>query len=202
MKRRLRPEETVLWEVVSSTVRPMAGKRARKDLAASDADVAEPIGAPLTRASPSGPKSHGPMPPGPMPKTLAKRAGLAPSTAAPVKRPPAPPVMRSLHTIEPNRERRLARGGEALEARIDLHGMDQDQARAALERFLLRAQDEGYRAALVITGKGLGGDGVLRRRLPDWLLAHPLRGLVAGVSEARRKHGGKGAVYVALKRKA
>lgn len=187
MKRRLRPEEVVLWEVVSSTVRPITGKRA-KAVAAADP---EPLPPPL--AAPRKP------PPGPMPKTLAKRAGLVPPPAP--KRPPAPPVMRSLHTIEPNRERRLARGGEALEARIDLHGMDQDQARAALERFLLRAQDEGHRAALVITGKGLGGDGVLRRRLPDWLLAHPLRAIVAGVSEARRRHGGKGAVYVALKRK-
>jgi DNA-nicking Smr family endonuclease len=190
MRRRLAPEEVVLWEVVSSTVRPMTGKRAKAQAQADAADAISPPVAVAVRKAP----------PGPMPKTLAKRAGLVPP-APPAKRPPAPPVMRALHAIEPNRERRLSRGGEALEARIDLHGMDQDQARAALERFLLRAQDEGHRAALVITGKGLGGDGVLRRRLPDWLLAHPLRAIVAGVSEARRRHGGKGAVYVALKRR-
>jgi DNA-nicking Smr family endonuclease len=179
VKRRLGPDEVALWSVVASTVRPMAGKTAPKA-------EAEAITAPSPAKKP---------PPGPMPKRLK---GPAP---APPKRAPAQPI-RTLHSIEPNRERRVARGTDVLEARIDLHGLDQDSARAALERFLLRAQAEGYRAALVITGKGPGGDGVLRRRLPDWLLAHPLRGIIAGVSEARRRHGGKGAVYVALKRKA
>jgi DNA-nicking Smr family endonuclease len=178
VKRRLAPDEVALWSVVASTVRPMAGKTVPK----ADAEAISP------------PAVTGKAPPGPMPKRLK---GPAPQP----KRAPAKPV-HALHAIEPNRERRLSRGMDVLEARIDLHGFDQDQARAALERFLLRAQDEGYRAALVITGKGPGGDGVLRRRLPDWLLAHPLRAIVAGVSEARRRHGGKGAVYVALKRKA
>ena len=54
---------------------------------------------------------------------------------------------------------------------------------------------------LVITGKGVQGDGVLRRRTPEWLAAPQLRSVVAGVSEAHRRHGGEGALYVALKRK-
>lgn len=175
MKRRLAPEEVAIWSVVAETVRPMPGKRV-----------------PKAEAAPEPPTGAKKPPPGPMPKR--------PKAPAPeVKRPASRPIA-ALHAIEPNRERRLARGLDMLEARIDLHGLDQDQARAALERFLLRAQAEGHRAALVITGKGMGGDGVLRRRLPDWLLGHPLRGVVAGVSEARRRHGGKGAVYVALKR--
>ena len=53
---------------------------------------------------------------------------------------------------------------------------------------------------LVITGKGVGGDGVLKRRVPDWLAEPPLRDHIAGVSEAHRRHGGEGALYVALKR--
>jgi DNA-nicking Smr family endonuclease len=53
----------------------------------------------------------------------------------------------------------------------------------------------------VITGKGVGGDGVLRRRVPEWLAAPPIRPHVAGVSEAHRRHGGDGALYVALKRR-
>jgi DNA-nicking Smr family endonuclease len=53
----------------------------------------------------------------------------------------------------------------------------------------------------VITGKGVGGDGVLKRRVPDWLAAPPLRDHIAGLSEAHRRHGGEGALYVALKRK-
>ena len=52
---------------------------------------------------------------------------------------------------------------------------------------------------LVITGQGRLGDGVLRRRLPEWLAAAPLRAMVAGFSSAQRRHGGEGAFYVALK---
>ena len=54
----------------------------------------------------------------------------------------------------------------------------------------------------MITGKGTQGDGVLRRFTPEWLAAAPLRAVVAGVSQAHRRHGGEGALYVALKRKA
>ena len=125
---------------------------------------------------------------------------------SPVGRPvaPADPGKRPARytppdEIEPNRKRLITR--ERPEARIDLHGMSQDRARAALEAFLLRAWDEGYRAALVITGKGTRGDGVLRRYTPEWLAAPKLRHIVAGVSEAHRQHGGEGALYVALKRK-
>ena len=126
--------------------------------------------------------------------------------AAPVGRPVLPPKsvkQPARYTppseIEPNRKRHITR--DHLEARLDLHGLDQDRARATLEAFLFRVWDEGYRAALIITGKGLMGDGVLRRRTPEWLADPKLRHIVAGVSEAHRHHGGGGALYVALKRK-
>ncbi len=104
--------------------------------------------------------------------------------------------------IEPGRKRRLTRERDLIELRLDLHGLDQDRARAVLHGFLLRAQADGARAVLVITGKGFQGDGVLRRRTPEWLADPALRGIVAGVSEAHRRHGGEGALYVALKRRA
>jgi DNA-nicking Smr family endonuclease len=83
---------------------------------------------------------------------------------------------------------------------LDLHGLDQDRARSALLRFLVHAQAQGERAVLVITGKGSRGDGVLRRQTPDWLAEPSLRPVVAGWSHAHRRHGGEGAIYVALKR--
>jgi len=128
--------------------------------------------------------------------------------AAPVALPPPTPRERLAHgyrtppqDIEPGRKRRIVRGRDALEARLDLHGLDQDRARAVLTNFLRRAQDDGYRAALVITGKGVQGDGVLRRRTPEWLSDPALRTVVAGFSFAAQHHGGDGALYVALKRK-
>jgi DNA-nicking Smr family endonuclease len=42
---------------------------------------------------------------------------------------------------------------------------------------------------------------VLRRSAPDWLSDPALRGVVAGWSPAHRRHGGEGALYVALKRR-
>jgi DNA-nicking Smr family endonuclease len=104
--------------------------------------------------------------------------------------------------LDASLHRRLVRGREAVAGRIDLHGLTYDAARAALTAFILRAADEGWRAVMVITGKGALGEGVIRRHAPEWLAAPPLRALVAGVSQAHRRHGGEGALYVALKRQA
>ena len=98
--------------------------------------------------------------------------------------------------------RRLTREREVIGPKLDLHGLDRDRARAALGAFLRRARDDGWRAVLVITGKGTLGDGVLRRSAPEWLAEPGLRDVVAGVSTAHRRHGGDGAFYVALKRPA
>lgn len=103
--------------------------------------------------------------------------------------------------IEPGRYRRMALGREPIGARIDLHGLDQARAHAALTDFIGDAFARGLRGVLVITGKGTLGDGVLRRHVPDWLGQAPLRARVAGLSEAHRRHGGAGALYVALKRR-
>jgi DNA-nicking Smr family endonuclease len=81
-----------------------------------------------------------------------------------------------------------------------LHGLNQDQAREVLTRFILGSWAEHRRTVMVITGKGALGDGILRRRVPEWLGDPPLRAVVAGLSEAHRRHGGEGALYVALKR--
>jgi len=125
-----------------------------------------------------------------------KAAFVAAGRAPPAKAGKAPP-----DPIEPQRRHRIVKARDEIGARIDLHGMTQDRARSALEIFMVRAWDEGVRAVLVITGKGVSGDGVLRRRTPEWLSAPPLREMVAGVSEAHQRHGGGGALYVALKRK-
>ena len=96
--------------------------------------------------------------------------------------------------IEPNRRHRIAKEREEIGGRIDLHGLTQDRARAVLEAFLTRAWNDGWRAVLVITGKGVQGDGILKKRAPDWLGAAHLSHIVAGLSEAHRKQGGEGAL--------
>lgn len=122
---------------------------------------------------------------------------LPPLQAAPPRRPGrlAPPDV-----IEPNRKQQIMRRPLEADARLDLHGYDQDRARAALVDFLHRASRSGHRAVLIITGKGIQGEGVLRRRVPQWLSCPTLALIVAGVSVAHARHGGDGALYVALKR--
>ena len=125
-------------------------------------------------------------------------ARIPPPSAA---RPKPPRGRDGVDGIEPNRRHRIARDREAIGARLDLHGLDQDRARTVLEAFLANAFDNGWRAVLVITGKGVQGDGILKRRAPEWLAAPHLAHIVAGISDAARHHGGEGALYVALKRK-
>ena len=174
MKRPLRPEELNLWARVAATVHPAAGRRAPQ-IVTPRATPASPV-APATKSK------------------VALVAVAKPEPRTPVRRQPAP------EDIEPGRKRRLTRERDPIGPRLDLHGLTQDAARAALHAFLRRARDDGWRSVLVITGKGVRGDGVLRRFAPEWLADPALRDLVAGVSEAHRRHGGVGALYVALKR--
>lgn len=124
----------------------------------------------------------------------------APQPAAAKAKPP--PADRSA-------ERRLRRGRVEIDARIDLHGMTQEAARTALGHFLHAARSRGFRAVLVITGKGKAGarergpgdapPGVIRRRFPEWLAEPELRHLVSGYATAHRRHGGDGAFYVMIR---
>jgi DNA-nicking Smr family endonuclease len=108
---------------------------------------------------------------------------------------------------------RLRRGQLEIDARIDLHGHTQPQARASLETFLASSAARGHRCVLVITGKGSprGGDeagfmpdrerGVLREQVPRWLSLAPLAHHVVTWQPAARQHGGGGALYILVRRK-
>jgi DNA-nicking Smr family endonuclease len=93
---------------------------------------------------------------------------------------------------------------DSIEARLDLHGMTQTEAHAALLRFLRRARNNGAKFVLVITGRGTRGEradrGVLKRQVPLWLAMPELRAYVIGFEQAHASHGGEGALYVRLRR--
>jgi len=104
---------------------------------------------------------------------------------------------------------RVARGHTKIDLRLDLHGMTQQQAHAALLRFLHRAQAEDAKLALVVTGKGLGAvsssaseRGVLRRQVPLWLSLPEFRRFIVSFEQAQSAHGGEGALYLRLRRRA
>ncbi len=135
----------------------------------------------------------------PVPKP-AKVSDVRPQ-ARPVKTPPLAPLGRRL-------KQRVARGREPIDARIDLHGMTQAQAHAALLVFLQRSQADGARMVLIVTGKGSrGGEGdpsatrgVLKRQVPIWLSLPEFRAFIVGFEDAHIGHGGEGALYVRLRR--
>jgi DNA-nicking Smr family endonuclease len=111
----------------------------------------------------------------------------------------APP---RLVPIDRRARQKLARGRDAIDARLDLHGRTQAQAHAALARFLRKAQTDGARYVLVVTGKGRDPEGgVLRRQVPLWLEQSEFRSLVVGFDTAHTGHGGEGALYVRVRRR-
>ncbi len=190
-RRALTAEEAALWRAVARRARPLPGK-----------------------ALPPEPEpEHGPeLGPAPPPAAIAR---------APAATPPAPSAKIPLRTVKPppadrGGEKRVRRGKLEIAASLDLHGHTQDQARAALARFLAGARAEGAGVVLVVTGKGgrrpIGdrdggaasaalGEGVLRRQVPGWLASGDLRAHVAGYAQAHARHGGAGALYVFLKRR-
>jgi DNA-nicking Smr family endonuclease len=171
-KRVLKPEERRIWAKVAATVTPRPGR------AAPDAGPPEP---PARRK----------VAPPPV-KTRTEAPGLARFAAEAARGGPQ----------DRSGERRVRRGQVEIDARLDLHGMTQIQARAALAAFLARLRSRGGRGALVITGKGRpGAEGVLRRRLPEWLAQPDLAALSAGYAPAHARHGGEGAWYVFVRRR-
>jgi DNA-nicking Smr family endonuclease len=126
-----------------------------------------------------------------------------------------------LSDLDRRKTRRIGSGKVEIEGRIDLHGMRQSEAHAALHRFLRSAHAQDKRWVLVITGKGVPLDrslsrttapadeteissehrGVLRRNVPRWLAEPELRSIVVGYSTAAIRHGGEGALYVQLRKR-
>ena len=127
--------------------------------------------------------------------------------------PSAPP---ELATFDRNSVRKIRGGRVEIEARVDLHGMRQDEAHAALRAFLGRCQSRGLRFVLVITGKGkpIGSENefvfhpianeiaaCLKRNVPRWLEEPDVRSIVVSYTTAAIRHGGEGALYVHLRSK-
>jgi DNA-nicking Smr family endonuclease len=135
-------------------------------------------------------------------KQPAAAPPLSPARPSSAKRPPpSRPAAPPQKGFDAATRRKLERGQLPVEGRLDLHGMTQAEAFAALVRFIDTAARAGRRNLLVITGKGLkAGGGVLRRLLPQWAEEFPLREKILALSPARPRDGGEGAFYVRLRK--
>ena len=178
-RRILSYDERVLWTTVTKSIAPLRDDRSDRDEA------------------PEPPPLIPPSPP-------SKRVSTSRAPAQPALPPPAKPSSPPLAPLGRRMRQRVARGREAIDARMDLHGLTQAEAHAALARFLHSASGRGARLVLIITGKGgRGGSerGVLRRQVPHWLALPEFRDLVIGFEDAHVAHGGEGALYVRLRRR-
>ena len=95
--------------------------------------------------------------------------------------------------------KKLRRGQFSLQAECDLHGLNRDDARLEIVRFLAHCADHRYRCVRIIHGKGNGSPNsgpVIKRALDSWLRK---RRDVLAFCSARAHDGGTGAVYVLLR---
>jgi DNA-nicking Smr family endonuclease len=178
----LPPDDDALWRRVAGTARPLIkGKNRVVDV-------------------PDIPRGDEPPPP------ARKKKQHSDARSAPVaqqRKPPSPPPLGAYDRRE---TRALAAGRVEIDSRIDLHGMRQREAHAALGVFLARAQRQGHRHVLVITGKGGRASeegierGVLNREVPRWLSEPDFRQMVVSTTQAHKRHGGEGALYVRLRK--
>ncbi|MEQ1650269.1 MAG: Smr/MutS family protein, partial [Hyphomicrobiaceae bacterium] len=156
-------DERELWEFVAATIEPINLKPR-----VNDADnLSEPT-----------------------PKRRVSRKSLEQKSAntTVILPPPRPPPQVSTKSASPalqpfdtRKAKKIAKGRQGIDARIDLHGLRQDDARRRLSAFIRRAADNCLSTVLVITGKGRDADdpfmpfgemldkaprGVLRRNVP------------------------------------
>lgn len=186
-----------VWKYTAATIEPL--KRAKGRVQLSDRATTD---APKAKTAPSHESTKK--------SAAAKHEAVKPPHATPaVSSRRAPP---DLSDFDRKHARKIRGGRLEIEARVDLHGLRQSEAHAALRAFLFRCQGRGLRFVLVITGKGKSANasdspyhnyenerGVLKRNVPRWLEEPDVRSIVVSYTTAAIQHGGEGAIYVHLR---
>jgi DNA-nicking Smr family endonuclease len=182
--RTITPEELALWHHVVRDAMPLHDAAPLPPPSPPPAPAEPPIAAePARKAAPTPPPTPAPAPPPPRP--YSRRLD------------PSGPV-----DIDRRSWLKLRRGLYPIDARIDLHGLTQAEAHDRLAGFLTTSQARGNRCVLVITGRGMRHGGTLRSMTPRWLDEAPNRARVLAFAQAQLHHGGEGALYVLLRRRA
>jgi DNA-nicking Smr family endonuclease len=201
-------DDRALWRFVAKSIGPARGKSRVRDVEPNhtrelsgdfEAELEAKLAARLRERPPS------------QKRTSQAKSAPVPAPAALPLRPPrsSPPAPQHI-TLDRRKARRIARGTDEIDARLDLHGMTQADAQWALIGFVRRCHAGGLRTLLVITGKGNAarsdGDevmprprGVLRQNVPRWLAGPEIGSLVVSYTTAHIRHGGEGALYVRLR---
>jgi DNA-nicking Smr family endonuclease len=93
------------------------------------------------------------------------------------------------HTYE---AKNLRRGMYAPDLILDLHGLDQNQAKQEISALLYACQKEHAQCVCIV--HGLGGK-ILKNKVPHWLVQHPD---VIAFHQAPLEWGGAGALLVLI----
>ncbi len=100
--------------------------------------------------------------------------------------------------LQHNVLKKLRKGHFGLDAEIDLHGLNSNEAKKQLLNFLHDSVEDGSRCVHIVHGKGYrsaDNHPVLKNDLNLWLRQHKD---VQAFCSAPPKHGGTGAVFVLL----
>ena len=84
---------------------------------------------------------------------------------------------------------------------IDLHGLNLNNAKIFLNRYLFNAYNNYKRNILIITGIGLNKTGLLKKEVPIWLKENEISKLIINCRIAPNSFGGEGALIVRIRNK-
>ncbi len=97
--------------------------------------------------------------------------------------------------------KRLRKGEFSFQAHIDLHGMNRQEARAAVGEFIKQSFIASKKCVLIVHGRGLGSKDnipIIKNKLAAWLTRGSIGKKVLAYTSAIPSDGGTGAVYVLL----
>jgi DNA-nicking Smr family endonuclease len=97
----------------------------------------------------------------------------------------------------------LRSGRFSVQAWLDLHGMNRQEARFALDEFLMDSVRDSLSCVRVVHGRGRHShkqQSILKNLIQRWLCSRRLGRHVIAYTSARRYDGGDGAVYILLRR--
>jgi len=99
---------------------------------------------------------------------------------------------------------RLRAGRFSVQAHLDLHGLNAEEARVSLFRFVRSSLMRGFGCVRIIHGRGHNsseGQPTLKEHLQKWLSSRRMSRHVMAYTSARLNDGGGGAVYVLLRKR-
>lgn len=213
-----------LWDRVAQTITPLPSTTERLAELARLSEMQARADRPPSRATtPAAAPAKKPAP-RPLrkmvPQTLltpgrAPAQPASPSTSPGSRDASAPAQTRGrVAGLDRRTAERFRKGTLPIDSRLDLHGLNREQAHAALRLFVRQCHAAGKRCLLVITGKGARGKpdadnpyttqeppGRLKREVPGWLASADLAPAILATATAIPRDGGGGALYILLRRR-